>query len=192
MSGYPKIWTSIMNDPWFVELPAIGRSLFLQLIIIAKLVADTGEIYFKSTPTLAAFCGTDRKTLTRWLDKFERDGKIVIGENSRKSLRLEIVNYNKWQTVSSPREASKMSQSQGKNTSSLPANGTHQLINQPINKRPRRRSAKVQRESSAPADVENALMGGGNSALLNKIANPLKSPAADEENQQPSTGEIEQ
>jgi len=192
MSGYPKIWTSIMNDPWFVELPAIGRSVFLQLIIIAKLVADTGEIYFKSTPTLAAFCGTDRKTLTRWLDKFERDGKIVIGENSRKSLRVKIVNYKKWQTVSSPGEVSRMSQAQGKITPSLPANGTYQLINQPTNKRPRQRPVKVQVEYPAPAHIENDFRGEGNNALLNKIANPLKAPAEDEENRQPSPEEVEQ
>lgn len=161
MTGYPKIWTSIMNDPWFVSLPAIGRAIFLQLIIVAKLGGDTGEICTRSIPTLATTCGTDRKTMWRWLGKFDLDRKIIIEEKSPTLIRLRIANYLKWQGVKKYSEREYVSQPQGQSQSKNPSPKqiSKQINNQirRVSKKNKEREDEEETENPALKDLEHPL-----------------------------------
>lgn len=96
MSGFAKIWTGIFNDEWFMGLSATGRGIFIQLIVYAKLMGDTGGFFIKSVTLLAQMCGADRATTSKFLHSCHDLGKIVL-EKRGKTLSITITNYQYWQ-----------------------------------------------------------------------------------------------
>jgi len=102
--SYAKIWTAIFNDEWFLSQTLAGRGFWLQLLVYAKLVDDSGDIFVRSMTSLSAVCGADRRTTGRLVDKFVRDNKITIDKKHNGSFRLTIVNYDKWQGLKSGKD----------------------------------------------------------------------------------------
>jgi hypothetical protein len=105
MSGYPKIWTLILDDSWFKSLSAVQRGIFLQLILMARRSGKDGEISARSISELAMVCGTDRGTMSATLRIFQQDLKISVVEKSARLLKLKLMNYLKWQEFKSQKEA---------------------------------------------------------------------------------------
>lgn len=91
-SLYAKIWCSIMNDSWFRGLSGNERSVWLQLIIIAKRDGDTGNIYRSKLLDISTEIGLDKRTTRKIIEKFNLDGKIKIIEDT-KTFHIQIVNY---------------------------------------------------------------------------------------------------
>jgi hypothetical protein len=107
MSGYPKIWTLILDDPWFISLSGTQRGIFLQFILLARRSSKDGEFSARSVRELAARCGVDRDTMSVTLRKFRQDLKIELVEKSATLISIKMMNYIKWQSFSSQREARK-------------------------------------------------------------------------------------
>lgn len=94
---YAKIWTSMFNDNWFISLPCNARGLWIQLVVYAKMVGDTGVVSMRSYSAMAAVCGCDDSSVAKYLRKFAEVGKINLIETGEKSLTIEIVNYDYYQ-----------------------------------------------------------------------------------------------
>lgn len=92
-SSYPKIWTDIYNDEWFLGLSALQRGLWLQLIITAKMYGDSGLVSGRSRAAIGSLWGCDGKTCGKILGKFRDDGKIELVENNNGTLTIHILNY---------------------------------------------------------------------------------------------------
>ncbi len=92
-SLYAKIWCTIMNDSWFRELSAIERSVWLQLIIVAKRDGDTPYIFRRKMLDLCTEFALDKRTLSKILAKMHQKCKIKLTEENN-NLKIEIVNYN--------------------------------------------------------------------------------------------------
>ena len=94
--AYAKIWTACYIDEWFLSLNCLERGVWLQLIITAKMQADTGQICYKNVASLSAHLGIDYRSLTKMLQKCIDHVKIeLLSEN--KFANFEIVNYGYWQ-----------------------------------------------------------------------------------------------
>lgn len=104
-SSYPKIWTDVYNDSWFLGLSATRRSIWLQLIIWAKLHGDTGIISGRSWGALGSAWGCDGKTCGKILRKFRDDGKILLDELDNNVKVITIVNYKHYQQDKRANEA---------------------------------------------------------------------------------------
>lgn len=94
--SYAKFYTSMLNDEWFVSLSCNARGLWMQLILIAKQVGDTGVISMRSYSAMAAMCGCDDSSAAKYLRNFAEAQKVRI-MSSEKSLTIEIVNYSYYQ-----------------------------------------------------------------------------------------------
>lgn len=105
MSGYPKIWTRIRREPWFIELSGTERGIYLQMLLMARDAKNDGEFSAKSWRDLARELGVDRGTLARLWSKITPKSKVIVVEKSARVLRLKIVNYTKWQSFRSQNEA---------------------------------------------------------------------------------------
>lgn len=95
--SYAKFWTSMLNDDWFVSLSCNARGLWMQLILIAKQVGDTGVVSLRSYSALAVMCGCDDSSAAKYLRLFAEVGKISVVKTGEKSLTIEIVNYAYYQ-----------------------------------------------------------------------------------------------
>lgn len=104
MISYAKIWTSIFNDEWFLGLSLSGRGLWLQLLVWAKMVGDSGLIACRNHASLSTVCGCERDTFAKFLRIFNKDGKVVIHEGDGRGFTIEIVNYHYWQGLRSGKE----------------------------------------------------------------------------------------
>jgi hypothetical protein len=96
MAGYAKIWTDIFNDGWFLSLSLTARGLWLQLIVDAKMVGDTGVVTGRSWASFGSLWGCDGKTAKKILVSFLDSGK-VHGKFLENYIEIEIVNYKYWQ-----------------------------------------------------------------------------------------------
>jgi hypothetical protein len=99
VAGYPKIWTTLLDEPWFVPLSLNERGIYLQLLILAKKQGDTGDIIARGWSGLSHICGCDRGTVARISEKFQQMGKVRIVEKSARKIHLRVANYNKYQEV---------------------------------------------------------------------------------------------
>lgn len=95
--SYAKFYTSMLNDEWFVSLSCNARGLWMQLILIAKQVGDTGVVSMRSYSAMAAMCGCDDSSVAKYLRNFAEAQKITILSTGEKSLTIEIVNYTYYQ-----------------------------------------------------------------------------------------------
>ncbi len=96
MAGYAKIWTDIFNDAWFLSLSLTERGFWLQLIVYAKLVGDSGVVRGRSWAALGSVWGCDGKTCRKILGNFLDSGKVVRN-NPDCEFEFEILNYKYWQ-----------------------------------------------------------------------------------------------
>jgi hypothetical protein len=99
MTGYPKIWTSLLYADWFVQLPLQAKGLYLWLILEAKNQTDTGIIVFTSMTELASRVGTNRMSAARILAKFVQIGKISLKREHNGPVVIEVNNYRKYQQL---------------------------------------------------------------------------------------------
>ena len=111
MPGYPKIWDSIMDEEWFIELSATARGIFLQLILLAKKQGGTGRISCKNWSDIAHRVGADRATIVRTVRKFQHLCKIEITTERRNILTLFLPKYKKWQQVKNLKEINNVEKS---------------------------------------------------------------------------------
>lgn len=119
MSGYPKIWTATLHDPWFQSLTCLQRGLYLQMILLARKCHTEGQkpglISATSMRDFGRIFAIERHTLvTAWV-KFTQDGKINVVEKSPKKIVVELVNYVKWQSFRSQNEVKNSNQKWVKN-----------------------------------------------------------------------------
>ena len=115
MSGYAKIWTDSYDDKWFVELSALDRGIFWQLIVLAKRNGDTGRLTYRTWNGLADILGADRKTTGKSLRYFHDSEHIKLTEE-KKSIIIEIANYHYWQELNAKEHLQKRGKTVEKST----------------------------------------------------------------------------
>lgn len=99
MAGYTKIWTTIYSDSWFLSLSGNQRGLWLQMLVWAKLMGDTGHIFGQSYDIFAQNFALDRRTLRRYLTKMTEDCRITVTKMPSGGLDVFIRNYQYWQSL---------------------------------------------------------------------------------------------
>lgn len=99
MTGYPKIWTSLLYADWFVQLPLNAKGLYMWLILEAKNQCDTGVIVCRNISELSTRVGAFRSTVEKILRNFAKSGKITFKHQPNSPLIIELVNYKKYQTL---------------------------------------------------------------------------------------------
>lgn len=114
MAGYPKIWTTLLHEDWFVDLSLTERGLYFHLILLAKEQGDISQISLRGWTGLGSVCGCDRGTARKISMKFQRLGKITIVEKSKKCVRIEIANYDKYQSLKHYKPRKSVSKESGK------------------------------------------------------------------------------
>ncbi len=119
MSGYAKMWTDCYDDKWFIKLSVIGRSIFMQLIVLAKLHGDTGRLTYRSWNGLADILGADRATTAKNLRLFAEQKRVRLIEEE-KSISITIVNYVKWQELDAKNHVAGRRKTVEKSTENLP------------------------------------------------------------------------
>ena len=102
MAGYPKIWTTIKKEPWFIEMNASWRGIFLQMIIDAKAQGDTGEISYRGWADFGSQMGADPRTVRACLEHCQSMGRAKILQNCSKIVRIMLTKYSKHQQVKAP------------------------------------------------------------------------------------------
>jgi len=127
MAGYVKIWTCIHQDEWFLGLSLIERGMWYELLVLAKQVGDTGNIFVAKMRELSEKVGADVRTCNKIVAKMHGDGKIVLKKLPNSVIHIQIVNYLKWQELNDPKEIrnehirkTKMSQKCDKNPPTEP------------------------------------------------------------------------
>jgi len=98
-SGYPKIWTTILHEDWFVSLSCTQRGIYLQLLLMCKDRGDNGTFSSRSYAALASDLGTDRRTLAYVLDIFVAMSRLSYTHGDKKTIVVHIPNYLKWQGI---------------------------------------------------------------------------------------------
>lgn len=96
---YVKVWTTIFNKDWFVGMKINGRSIILQLYLLAKQYGDTGEITFSSWSQAADTLATHRSTLARTLSYLSRNGQLTYGKLPNGSVRITLIDYETYQSL---------------------------------------------------------------------------------------------
>ncbi len=104
MAGYPKIWTTILDEPWFICLSGLQRGVFLQLLLEAKRQGDDGYLSYRSYAGCGQRVGVDRGSLSNTLRVFQHEGIIEVVEKTPKILRLHIPKYKKYQGLKNFKE----------------------------------------------------------------------------------------
>lgn len=112
MASYAKFWTDMFNEDWFVGLKAIERGVYMQLILHAKLVGDTGRINAANMQHLCSIIGCDSRTGDKIVTKLLH---ICVLEkvSSEHGLCFDIHKYKYYQEVRKPsdrKNVAKMSQ----------------------------------------------------------------------------------
>ena len=95
MAGYPKIWTTIISEDWFVEMNYGRRGVYLQLLLLAKMHGDSGNFTYRTFTQLAEALGGERSTVGKILGDFSRLGLISVksrGDFSRQNENCEKSN----------------------------------------------------------------------------------------------------
>lgn len=92
-SFYVKIWCSMMHDPWFVSLNLGERGMWVQLIVLAKMMGDTGKITAKNWSFFAQYMGCDVRTCRKIAAKMSLANKVRIFYTVN-LLEIEIVKYH--------------------------------------------------------------------------------------------------
>lgn len=117
-ASYPKIWTSILHEDWFIELSCLERGILLQLYILAKENGDTGTISYRSSALLAAFLHVERRTFLKFMAKIHASGRIITVKDEPGLYVINIPKYRQYQDLRSGRA----SQEDGKNPSEFGKN----------------------------------------------------------------------
>jgi len=100
---YVKLWEETIHDSYFISLNGVERGTFLQLIIHAGEQGGSGNMFFRNYYELGSRFGSDPRTIKRHIEKFAKDGKIVLLENSKKYIEVYLTNFIKNQQVKSPK-----------------------------------------------------------------------------------------
>lgn len=99
-TNYPLIWTSILDEPWFLSMTGNQRLIFLMLILGAKKQGDVGTVNFRSWRAAAEFFGVESRTARASVEHCQSIGKAKVAENSTGVITIEVVNYLKYQNKS--------------------------------------------------------------------------------------------
>jgi hypothetical protein len=99
MTGYPKIWTSLLFKDWFVQLKLNEKGIYFWLILEAKNQGDTGTIICRNLVEFSTRIGVDRKTLGRILEKLTQIGKITYSKDGGSPVVICVNNYRKYQEL---------------------------------------------------------------------------------------------
>jgi len=110
---YVKLWTSVLSDSWFLSLNCSERGLFLQLILLAK-TAENSAPKFKSWRAVGELCGSDGKTVRKYLGRFRTFGKCDYKTNEYGMIEVTISNYQFYQSLSPNKEGRKSLAEKGK------------------------------------------------------------------------------
>jgi len=97
MSGYAKLWTTMLSDEWFVGLSCNQRGFFMQLILLAKTWGDSGIFTVRSASALGTATGLDGKIARKYVGEMADAGAIKVRGQRGKFLTIELPNYQKWQ-----------------------------------------------------------------------------------------------
>lgn len=98
-AGYPKIWTTILSERWFVSWTCETRGAYLQLLILAKLNGDTGTFTVPNMTTLTALLGLKRRNGAGLVVKFAHESRTLVSKNEDGTVTVTIPNYLKWQGI---------------------------------------------------------------------------------------------
>ena len=99
MAQFAKIWTTIFDDEWFLSLSGNQRSIFLQLIILAKRNSDTGTVRTRSVQSLSDECSVSRQTMTRMLAKMQAKWAGSVHRVDNGITVIALPNYKKYQEL---------------------------------------------------------------------------------------------
>ena len=97
-TGYVKQWLDKWHDDWWLSLNNSQRGIFYQLIDMAKMQSDDGNIFVTSLNIFAQTLAIDRRTLDKIVTKLRRDERInVTAKNG--GINIFVKNYVYWQRV---------------------------------------------------------------------------------------------
>ena len=101
MASFPKIWTSILHEDWWLQMPCIERGMLLQLFLIAKVQGDTGRISYRSVANLSADLYIERRTFSKVMAKFTECGRIIVEKHTDRIYTIFIPKYREYQDLDS-------------------------------------------------------------------------------------------
>ena len=102
MSGFAKIWTDILHDPWVQGLTLSEKGLWIWIITMIKEAGDSGQVSCPSWRGLGVACGCEGKTAERIIRKFHNEKKVTLAENPNGTISIEMPNYQYYQLVKRP------------------------------------------------------------------------------------------
>ncbi len=97
--SFLKLWTSALQDEWFLGLSLTERGYWLMLLLLAKVWQDCGTFTCKSVAHLSSNVGCSVKTTAKVLHLFQESGKISVEKLPRGLIRITIVNYQHYQQL---------------------------------------------------------------------------------------------
>jgi len=96
---FVKVWTDIYEDRnFFIPLSLVGRGVWLQLIVLAKMQGDSGRISYRCWNGFGSALGCDGKTARKILGNFHENCRILLTEE-KNCITVEILNYLKYQEL---------------------------------------------------------------------------------------------
>lgn len=116
MASYPKIWTTIMFEEWFVEMSCLERGIMLQLLLLCKIQGDSGTIRVRNWSHLAHDLGLNRKTLSRTASVFTQRKRIFTHITESGAIEITVPKYREYQELTSGQQVTARQRGVGKNT----------------------------------------------------------------------------
>ena len=108
MSGYPKIWTSIMDEDWWKLANGIQRGCYLQLLLLCKSGADSGHLCYKNVIELSVLFAIDRRTTNKVLTFLSQNCCINVTYEDGGLLRIKVPKYKFYQGLDAKAHAKHM------------------------------------------------------------------------------------
>lgn len=97
--SFLKLWTSALQDEWFLSLSLTERGFWFMLLLLAKVWQDCGTFTCKSVAHLSSNIGCSANTASKLITKCSDDGKIRVEKLPRGMIRITIVNYQHYQQL---------------------------------------------------------------------------------------------
>ncbi len=96
MAGYPKIWTSIMEEAWWKSANCSMRGLYLQIILLMKAGDDNGYYCAHSWANFSHVIGLNRQTAHKLALKLTLVSGLVVTRNDTDQLILHLPKYKQF------------------------------------------------------------------------------------------------